>query len=166
MKQYLYPIVLLLCLCSCVPSHQEFGARLAAASPMNLNQYAEFMDIKKKADNGDKAAQLFMEGARQHSIKQAFPFIQQAAEQNLSLAQAIVGGCYIQGVAVPKDIDKGVMWTKKAADQGEINAEATLGIIYYVGVGVPRDRNVAKMWFEKAAAQGEPTAKRLLKTYY
>ena len=65
-----------------------------------------------------------------------------------------LGLMYQQGLGVPKDSQKAMLWYTKAAMGGAPRAQYNLGLIYYEGEGTEKDLKLAIQWLEKSAAQG------------
>jgi TPR repeat protein len=85
-------------------------------------------------------------------------WLEKAANLGDSLAQAMLGAIYSNGLYRPPDYPKAVEWLRKAAEQGQREAEFGLGARYLAGQGVPSDATEARRWFTAAARQGQPDA--------
>ncbi len=73
-------------------------------------------------------------------------------------AQFLLGHAFIEGVLVPKDVDKGLILYRQAGEQNFRPAQTALGDRYFAGNVVARDYAEAFKWYSKAAAQGSPAA--------
>jgi hypothetical protein len=67
---------------------------------------------------------------------------------------AVLGAMYLHGMAVERNVSRGLELLREAAGQGDSRAQSVLGFAYMNGIGVPVDFEQAKTLFEKAAAQG------------
>jgi TPR repeat protein len=81
-------------------------------------------------------------------------------------AQFLLGHAFIEGVLVPKDVDKGLILYRRAGEQNFRPAQTALGDRYFAGNVVARDYPEAFKWFSKAAAQGSPWAQSNLGVMY
>ncbi|WP_422007487.1 tetratricopeptide repeat protein [Pyruvatibacter mobilis] len=79
---------------------------------------------------------------------------QEAAANGDAGAAYRVGATYMDGQAVPIDLEKGVDWLRKSAEMGEARAMGDLGSAYDWGFGVPKDRTKAAELYEQAARKG------------
>jgi TPR repeat protein len=93
-------------------------------------------------------------------------WFQKSAAQGNARAQYILGGMYLNGSGVPKDISKAIEWLGKAAAQGDAEAQLTLGAMNSEGTGMPKDSVKAVEWFKKAAVQGNARAQYVLGLTY
>lgn len=83
------------------------------------------------------------------------------------IAEAIrLGGNYLTGKGVPKDLVQSAYWFRKAADQGDAEAQNELGYFYFFGIGVPRDYTESARWFARAIASGSQSGKLNLAVMY
>lgn len=145
-------------------------------------------ELRRRAEQGDAVAQYQIgERWRQENfdkfVKGAIPvgdfyldkpdltksaeWFQKAATQGHPKAQYQLGGYYLFGIGVEKDVLKAVDWYQKSAAQGNIEAMVSLGDIYYAGdVGVPKNTSIAIQWYSKAAERGsEVSAYHLFNLY-
>jgi TPR repeat protein len=81
-------------------------------------------------------------------------------------AQLLLGHALIEGVLVPKDVDKGLILYRQAGEQNFRAAQTALGDHYLAGTVVTRDYAEAFKWYSKAAAQGSPAAQSNLGVMY
>ena len=58
--------------------------------------------------------------------------------------------CY-EGLKLPKDYSKSVLFFGKAAEKGHVRAQCCLGMMYAAGLGVPQDHTEAAIWLKRAA---------------
>jgi uncharacterized protein len=65
---------------------------------------------------------------------------------------------FLQGMNVPKDLEKSFALNAKAANAGYREAILAVGWYYLGGVGVERDLEKAKKWYRKSARYGESKA--------
>ena len=85
------------------------------------------------------------------------------AENGDAAAQFILGAAYAYGTGgVPKVSAEAVKWYRKAADQGVATAQSNLGVMYGNGEGVPKDLVQAHVWWNISGAAGNAEAKEAL----
>lgn len=82
--------------------------------------------------------------------KEAVPVIIEAAKNNDSYAQVVLGEMYETGRGVKRDYKEAAKWYKSAADYDRAEAMVALGEMYRTGRGVPVDYAQAKLYFEHA----------------
>ncbi|MGM9528831.1 MAG: tetratricopeptide repeat protein, partial [Phascolarctobacterium sp.] len=80
--------------------------------------------------------------------------------------QFYLGGCYVHGYGVEKDIRIGLSWYRKAAEADYALAQLCLGEHYYLGKGVLVDSFEALKWFRKAAQEKNHRAQYYLAEFY
>lgn len=80
------------------------------------------------------------------------------AEKGDASAQLELGGIYLKGEGVTKDMTEGLKWISKAAEQGNVEAQMKLGGIYISGKGVLKNSIEAAKWYMMGAEQGDPAA--------
>jgi TPR repeat protein len=80
--------------------------------------------------------------------------------------QFLLGHAFIEGVLVPKNVEKGLALYRQAAEQNFRVAQTALGDRYFAGNVVARDYAEAFKWYSKAAAQGSPAAQSNLGVIY
>jgi len=95
---------------------------------------------------------LLWDGVAQ-DYAQAIKWLRKAADQNLAVAQFMLGHCYEYGQGVAKDRVEAVRWYRKAAEQNDAGAQFSLGVCYDEGQGVAKDKVEAMKWYRKAAEQ-------------
>ncbi len=88
------------------------------------------------------------------------------AEQGDALSQFMLGGVYLEGFGVPKDVEEATLWYRQAAAQGHARAQNQLGFMYSTGLGVPLNEREAVRWYWLAAEQGFATAQLNLGAMY
>ncbi len=86
--------------------------------------------------------------------KEAFRFIEDAAQKKRVFAQIILGIYYENGFGVAKDKKEGFEWFRLAAEQGHARAQCNLGYGYEIGINVAKDEKEAVKWYRLAAEQG------------
>jgi TPR repeat protein len=108
---------------------------------------------------------LFAEGlgARQ-SLKTAFRWWRDAAEQNHAGAQYNIAVMYKDGLGVRKNSEEAVKWLNLAAAQGNTDAHIQLSRLYRDGDSVAPDPVLAYMWLEIAQRSGSQSVSRSLET--
>lgn len=68
-----------------------------------------------------------------------------------SIAMLHLGRCYIEGLGVEKDVEKGLSLLERSARQGNSNARYYLGLLYRDGKVVEQDFIKALKWYELSA---------------
>ena len=96
----------------------------------------------------------------------ALAFCRRKAEAGDAYSQLLLGGSYLHGRGVPKDVKTGLEWLLKAAAQGQVTAQVYLGVLYRGSEGVARDPAKAVDWLRKASENGSVNAMKLLGTMY
>ena len=94
--------------------------------------------------------------------EQAVALYEKAANQNHLRAQFMLGGIYLMGDWVEKDLIRSAYWYQEAAEQGHASAQYYLGFFYIQGVGVAKDNDKGMALLQKSAAQGHQGAAELL----
>jgi len=90
--------------------------------------------------------------------KNAFIYMEKAANKNLMEAQYYLAFYYIGGTGVNKSIFEARNWLKKAAMQGHVSSQYSLGNMYLNGHDVKKDLDKAIKWLMLAADQGDVQA--------
>jgi hypothetical protein len=93
-------------------------------------------------------------GGLSRSEAQAAEWYRKAADQNLSLAQVLLGLLYATGRGVPHDDRQAFGWFEKAAHHNFPLAQYGLGMLYSHGRGVEQDRMKAHLWLDLAVSGG------------
>jgi TPR repeat protein len=101
---------------------------------------------------------LNLRPASASNTQTAVRWLEQAANLGDSVAQAMLGDLFSNGVYLKPDYAKAVEWLQRAAQQGQREGEFGLGARYLGGQGVPADAAEARRWFTIAANQGQPDA--------
>ncbi len=73
-----------------------------------------------------------------------------AANAGDTNAQFILGGYYLTGRNVEKDVHRGIMLTEKAANADNERAQYFLGNNYAYGTYTPKDIYAAMLWYKRA----------------
>jgi TPR repeat protein len=85
---------------------------------------------------------------------EAVKWYRKAAEQNLTVAQDILGACYLTGRGVAQNPKEGIKWFEKAAERNFFNAQFQLGLCYAGGLhGAAKDYVQAYKWLSLASSQ-------------
>ena len=131
--------------------------------------YAQNMDLKKKAECGDKVAQCrYAESLAggfsptQQELEEAVFWYKKSAGQGYSPAQRQLGDAYFYGYGVKKDVQLAIEWYKLAAAQNNPVALYNLGVCYTSGIGVPQSSEVAAVLYCKSAESGYDVAQNAL----
>ncbi|MCB1821871.1 MAG: sel1 repeat family protein, partial [Candidatus Competibacteraceae bacterium] len=85
---------------------------------------------------------------------QAAAWYRKAAEQNVPLAQLLLGVLYAMGRGVPQDDQQAFAWFEKAANNHLSLAQYGLGMLYSNGRGVKTDWIKAHLWLDLAVSSG------------
>jgi hypothetical protein len=88
------------------------------------------------------------------------------AQQGDAVAQAGIGGMYLNGLGVTKDDAEALKWLRPAAERSVATAQNNLGSMYANGRGVPRDDAQAVEWFRRSAEQGNAFGQAALGSMY
>jgi hypothetical protein len=115
----------------------------------------------------DKAFSL----CENNQYKEAFPLMQDAAEDGYAQAQGQLGFMYLNGLGVEKDLKKAEYWTQKAADQGISQAQNNLKLF-----GVLPEQDAIAIYYRGDALlcndghtlvdrASHPEAKRFMNTF-
>jgi TPR repeat protein len=108
---------------------------------------------KAFAENSQIIEQVITQPEKLTSEQKLAKLQKEAEDGNVS-AQFDLANMYADGVGVPKDEKKAIVWFEKAANQGYDKAQNEIGVRYYIGNGVEKDMSKAATWMEKAAKQG------------
>jgi TPR repeat protein len=92
--------------------------------------------------------------------------LQANAAAGSSEAQFLLGHAYIEGVLVPKNVEKGLALYRHAAGQNFRAAQTALADRYFAGTVVAPDYVEAFRWYSRAAAQGSAAAQSNLGVMY
>lgn len=88
------------------------------------------------------------------------------AENGNTVAQTLLGMCYLDGVNVEENYPEAFRWLTLAAAKGSPRAKANLGVLYLEGWGTERNQPRAIELFLDAAKKGEFMPKILLARIY
>lgn len=123
--------------------------------------------LQKAADLNHVDAQVYLAALLSSNeippdYEQAVALYEKAANQNHLRAQFMLGGIYLMGDWVEKDLIRSAYWYQEAAEQGHASAQYYLGFFYIQGVGVAKDNDKGMALLQKSAAQGHQGAAELL----
>ncbi len=93
---------------------------------------------------------------------QAFKILGPLAGRGDKQAQYIVGKCFEEGFAVPKNFLSAMEWYERAASEGQLEAIYSLGCLLGRGDSesdFKPNREKASYWFSKAAKEGHVKAR-------
>lgn len=129
--------------------------------------------LRKAAEQGSVESQWvlstiyqFGRGGVPVDLAESFKWALKAAQHDHMVAQHNVGGAYLHGLGVEKNLEQARYWFGRAADLGFAHSEWMMGRIYLEGIGVTPDRNEALKWLTKSLAQGHaPTMITLAQMY-
>ena len=89
------------------------------------------------------------------------------ADKGNASAQCQIGGAYVYGKGVKRDLDEGVKWYRLAAEQHHPHAQYYLGDVYSTWYLDDReDYKEAVNWYQLAAEQGLDAAQMSLAMMY
>ena len=114
--------------------------------------------LNKVAETGYPYALLelgdyyFYDYDRLDTYDKAFPYYEQAAQQNV-LTEGY-GMCFEFGIGTEENLSRAYTEYLKAAEYGNVAAKFRLGRAYYFGIGTEKDEATAFRWFNEAAQQG------------
>ena len=94
--------------------------------------------------------------ALKHDDKQAFGWIQKAANKKHPKAQTLLGLMYLEGKATEINYKKALLLFRKAAAEDEEEAAVQLGLAYVKGTGVEQDYREALKWFYISSKNNYP----------
>ena len=151
-----------------------FGVEDAKKAAKDFMGGGEVTALEKKADSGDRSAQvevarLYARGEKgaKKNPKKALEWFYKAAKQGDPAAQLEIGRMYEKGEGVSQDNFRAAEWFRVAAGPGK-NAEAQfiLGQMYASGRGVPNDYDKAVHFYQLSADQGHAGAQFLMGAMY
>lgn len=148
-----------------------FGSPLLTSKILHT-LYSKFPDcishFQKEAFKGNAVFECLLGSCYASGVgltkdeKQAFHYVQKAANQNLGHAQRLLSIWYTTGTYVIKDEKEGLKWLEKAAKLGYAPAQTILGFHC-----LKEHKHVEAIeWFEMAAYQKIPDAQCALGTFY
>lgn len=82
-----------------------------------------------------------------------------ATGEGHAIAANRVGRVFFDGMGVPQDRAKALVWFTKAHELGWAGGQYNLGLMYELGYSVRADAVIAFMWYGRSAAQGYGLAK-------
>ncbi|KAK5799071.1 hypothetical protein F5H01DRAFT_384784 [Linnemannia elongata] len=94
------------------------------------------------------------QGGIHKNYSKAMNQFQKAAAEGHREAQFHIGIMHANGLGVPQDDERAVLWFYKAAEQCHAEAQSCLAVLFFNGRGVVQDHEEALCWFLKAASQG------------
>ena len=125
-------------------------------------------EIRSAAERGDAQAQyelgrVYEEGIEiKADVNEAVKWYTKAAEQNLSMAQYLLGNILLYGErGVAPDYPVARKWLEEAAKAGIPAAQRDLGKMYEQGLGGKPDPIWAWVWYDFAASGGDGQANEL-----
>ncbi|WP_253684852.1 MULTISPECIES: tetratricopeptide repeat protein [unclassified Treponema] len=133
----------------------------------NLDQELSFLEIQKKAKNGDAEAQfdLFKRYYYGEGVSidkgEAFYWIKKVAENENAKAQFNLALMYYNGEGTLVDKKQALYWYTKSAEKGVAYAQFNLALMYYYGDGILADKKQAAYWIKQAYENGYEPAKEL-----
>lgn len=159
--------------CSAIPGGVAPALKANVESFGSASEIKEFHANKALALKGDPEAQYNLGHSYSELIRdnrgpfnnhpeylEGLKWYRMAADQGHLKAQAAIGDCYSNGLAVPKDMVEAVKWWRKAADKGLAYAQLQMGVAYssLFEEGLGKDDVEAARWWRMAAEQGDAEA--------
>lgn len=145
--------------------------QLGVGLPQDLSESVNW--YKKASEAKDSSAAKIQVAKRYlapisliHDVKQAYVWMESAANDGNSEAQYLLGDMYLQGRGVEKSELEAITWYGKAAEQNVAYAQYSLGVMYYNGQGTTQNLQEAYKWLENAGLQGHSEAQYLLGRMY
>lgn len=132
---------------------------------------------QKAADQGHIEANVWVYhfrmllGMNDTDAREAVKWFEKAIEQKSiysDVAYESLAACYLKGVGVEQDCEKGFMYLKRADEEGDISADSKyyFGFCYYYGAGVEKEYSEAVKWLQMAVDEGSQDARVLLGMCY
>lgn len=113
--------------------------------------------IRARADKNDKYALMLLAMGLQANEpdspalrKKVFELLKRSADLGMVKAQVLVGGYYLDGDVVPRDIQKGVHYAEMAVDQDSSSACLMLAHLFEKGTGTLPDVEKADYFYKRA----------------
>lgn len=100
------------------------------------------------------------------SDAKAWRLLQQAASQQLALAENALGEMIEQGRRGKPDAKAACAWFERAAEQGNGDGALALATCHYLGRGRAQDMAQAHRWYLEAAKAGDVGAQYLVATMF
>jgi TPR repeat protein len=97
---------------------------------------------------------------------EAVAMVRPLAEAGSAEAQNILGGLYLRGWGVTRDVLVALDWLDRSAAQGNPRAAFNIGRLYATGEGVRQDCDKARTYFHAPAEAGNPVAQVNLANLY
>lgn len=123
-------------------------------------EYDQFLENKKLADQGDTEAQyrvghaFFTSIVVETNVDLGIDYLTKAAEKGHIGAQSYLGGVYYNSLHGRQDYEQAHYWSEKAVKAGDLIAIHRLGGAYLLGNGVAQDVPKAVSLFERASRAG------------
>ena len=100
------------------------------------------------------------------SAREAASIFKALAEKGHPLAQCNMARCYLEGLGVPVDAKRAVLWLQKSADAGCPEAMTSLGQCRERGRGLAKNPQIAAALYADAAKLGDAQAQHRLGRLY
>lgn len=121
--------------------------------------------LAQNADKNNRDIQFFIGvchffgygGAAQNDVDAA-KWFKKASDRGHDVAQANLGGMYLEGKGVSVDYNEGIRLLRKSADHGNAQGLRMLGLAYGNGVGVKQDYVQAIRYLKQAEKLGDAEA--------
>lgn len=132
--------------------NKELGTKLLLIAVQENDPEALYMLARKKLENGT-------------SLKEVFPYIKIAAENNVVDAFEPAGVCYETGTGTQQDKAIAFKYYKMAAQNNIVSAQVRIGEYYLNGILVESNIWNSIYWFSKAAEKDDPYALFMMGTF-
>ena len=135
---------------------KQSPAQDSSSAKSNAETDADFDETRRKAEQGDAAAQNLLgelcmkgQGVRQ-DFKAAAEWFRKSADQGHPPAEFNLATLYEAGQGVPLDYTRAVEWYRKSAEHGHSAAQYSLAVMYVYARGVERNDTEALKWLALA----------------
>lgn len=138
------------------------------------------LEFRPLAEQGDARAQAWLgltelqfyydrkesalDGAEK--LSSALKWLHSAVKQGEPWAELVLGTLYLEGGAIEKDVEKGLMLVTRAANRGDVRAQTELATMYEAGRLISQSDTEALKWWIAAAEQGSHVARHSVAVYY
>lgn len=86
------------------------------------------------------------------------PRLRVLADRGIREAQFLLGSANDEGIGMPENAGRAIMWFERAASRGHVLAAHNMGNAYASGRGVTQNDSLAVHWWRLAAVQGDALA--------
>jgi TPR repeat protein len=151
----------------------KLGALYAEGKELPTDFDKAFFLISKAANLGCESAMvslsfIFRQGEIDQPVDnaEALKWMTKAANKNNHLAQLYLGGFYMEGEIVDRNLQKAKVWLEKSAENGGYSAYTQLGFMYFRGDFGEKDYLLAEKNLLVSAEKGDMNAQMYLAELY